>query len=38
MAQKMIDLYGFKIDFDRLMKPIGTITRAHLIREINLSI
>ena len=37
MAQNMIDLYGFKIDFERLMKPIGTITRAHLIREISLS-
>ena len=37
MAQNMVKLYGFKIDFDRLMKPIGTITRAHLIREINLS-
>lgn len=37
MAENMIDLYGFKIDFERLMKPIGTITRAHLIREIALS-
>lgn len=37
MAQNMVNLYGFKIDFERLMKPIGTITRAHLIREINLS-
>ena len=37
MAQNMVELYGFKIDFERLMKPIGTITRAHLIREINLS-
>lgn len=37
MAQNMVRLYGFKIDFERLMKPIGTITRAHLIREINLS-
>lgn len=37
MAQNMIDLYGFKIDFERLMKPIGTITRAHLIREIAMS-
>ena len=37
MAQNMIDLYGFKIDFERLMKTIGTITRAHLIREIAMS-
>lgn len=37
MAQNMVALYGFKINFERLMKPIGTITRAHLIREINLS-
>lgn len=37
MAQNMMDLYGFKIDFERLLKPIGTITRAHLIREIALS-
>lgn len=37
MAQNMVRLYGFKIDFERLMKPIGTITRAHLIREIALS-
>ena len=37
MAQNLLDLYGFKIDFERLMKPIGTITRAHLIREIALS-
>lgn len=37
MAQNMERLYGFKINYERLMKPIGTITRAHLIREINLS-
>lgn len=37
MAKNMEALYGFKIDYERLMKPIGTITRAHLIREINLS-
>lgn len=37
MAQNMEALYGFKINYERLMKPIGTITRAHLIREINLS-
>ena len=37
MAKNMESLYGFKIDFERLMKPIGTITRAHLIREIALS-
>jgi predicted metal-dependent phosphoesterase TrpH len=33
----METLYGFKINYERLMKPIGTITRAHLIREIALS-
>lgn len=37
MAQNMVELYGFKINFERLMKPIGTITRAHLIREIAMS-
>ena len=37
MALNMVELYGFKINFERLMKPIGTITRAHLIREIALS-
>ena len=37
MAKNMESLYGFKIDFERLMKPIGAITRAHLIREIALS-
>ena len=37
MALNMVNLYGFKIDFERLMKPKGTITRAHLVREINLS-
>ncbi len=37
MAMNMVELYGFKINFERLMKPIGTITRAHLIREIALS-
>lgn len=35
LAQNMEKLHGFKIDYERLMKPIGTITRAHLIREIN---
>ena len=37
MAKNMETLYGFKINYERLMKPIGTITRAHLIREIALS-
>ena len=37
MAKNVVEIHGLKINYERLMKPIGTITRAHLIRELHLS-
>ena len=37
MALNVEKIHGVKIDYERLMKPVGTITRAHLVREIHLS-
>lgn len=37
MAKNCERLHGLKVDYKRLLKPVGIITRAHLIREIALS-
>lgn len=37
MAKNCMEMYGFKVDLDRLMSINGTITRAHLVRELELS-
>ena len=37
MAQNCIDMHGLKVNMERLMSINGTITRAHLVRELELS-
>lgn len=37
MAKNCETMHGLKVDYKRLLKPVGIITRAHLIRELALS-
>lgn len=37
MAKNCVEMHALKVDFDRLMRIEGTITRAHLIRELEIS-
>lgn len=37
MAKNVEEIHGLKINYERLMEPIGMITRAHLVRELHSS-